>query len=169
VSLMITLDIPPDARLCEALGRLAVAHGNLEMVQLMCLKTLQGLTPGEALERFRKTSARDIRKLIEEEVAQRARPHQKAAQDKLQDLLLDARSASRRRNAFVHRFWGCEPSGNWLTSFDGNRWEPLPTIPAVEDLVEFTRITTARLNSERMQGGLIFALAPSAAGSQEDP
>ena len=169
MSLMISLGIPPDARVCEALGRLAVAHGNLEMVQIMCLKTLQGRTPGEALEQFRKTSAGKIRKMIEQEVAQQALPHQKAAQDKLKDLLLDARCASRRRNAFVHRFWGCEPGGSWLTSSDESRWEPLPTVTAVEDLVEFTCITTAKLNSERRQGGLIFALAPAKAGRLEDP
>lgn len=45
MSQLIELGIPDKHELLKALGRLAVAHGNLEMVQIMCLKTLKHLRP----------------------------------------------------------------------------------------------------------------------------
>ena len=61
MSQMIELGVPEDGELLKALGRLAVAHGNLEMTQIMCLKTLYHMRPHEALEEYRRKGANKIR------------------------------------------------------------------------------------------------------------
>ena len=49
-----TLGIPEEHNLMLLqLGRLVVAHGNLEMVQIMCLKILEKLEPDEAVKKYR--------------------------------------------------------------------------------------------------------------------
>jgi hypothetical protein len=163
---MVQLGIPPDPALLQALGKLAIAHGNLEMVQIMCLKTLNGLAPDEAFEQFRRTPAGVIRENIEKVVVERAGRQSPKEVNKLKELLLDARCASRRRNTYLHRFWACRASAEWVTSPDESLWEPLPAVAAIEDLTAFIQTTTARLNKQRFTGGLIFALAMSASGSE---
>jgi hypothetical protein len=163
---MVNLDIPSEPALLQALGRLAVAHGNLEMVQIMCLKTLTGLAPDEALEKFRGKAAKSIREKIEKIIVEHAGQVQKKRVNGFKELLLDARCASSRRNAFFHRFWAYRDGGGWVTSADESHWEPLPEVAAVEDLIAFIQTTTARLNKERFAGGLIYDLAGRASASE---
>lgn len=164
---MVQLGIPTEPALLQALGRLAVAHGNLEMVQIMCLKTLNGLAPDEALEQLRGKRAADIRDRIQKIVAERIGPGEKAAAKELKELLLDARCASRRRNEYLHRFWACRGADAWVTSPDESLWEPLPAVEVIEDLTRFILATTARLNAERFDGGLLFSLATPAPGQEQ--
>jgi hypothetical protein len=163
---MVNLDIPSEPALLQALGRLAVAHGNLEMVQIMCLKTLTGLAPDKALEKFRGKTAKSIREKIENIIVEHAGQGQEKRVNGFKELLLDARCASSRRNAFLHRFWAYRDDGEWVTSADESHWEPLPAVAAIEDLIAFIQTTTARLNKERFEGGLIYDLAGRASASE---
>lgn len=162
----VQLGIPPDQTILHALGKLAVAHGNLEMVQIMCLKTLTGLAPDKALEKFRGKTAKSIREKIEKIIADHAGQLQKKRLNGFKELLLDARCASSRRNAFFHCFWAYHDGSGWMTSTDESLWKPLPAVAAIEDLIAFIQTTTARLNKERFEGGLIYDLAGRASASE---
>jgi len=163
---MVNLDIPSEPALLQALGRLAVAHGNLEMVQIMCLKTLTGLAPDKALEKFRGKTAKSIREKIENIIVEHAGQGQEKRVNGFKELLLDARCASSRRNAFFHRFWAYRDGGGWVTSADESHWEPLPAVAAIEDLIGFIQTTIIRLNEERFQGGLVHSLAGCASAPE---
>jgi hypothetical protein len=117
---MLSFKVPEDQpELLKALGRLTVAHGNLEMVQIMCLKTLKQLTPEQAMNQFRRKGAgkirEEIRSQIEKSVIDSDLKERKKA---VFDMLVDANCLSRRRNDLIHRFWGQDSNGTWLTSGD---------------------------------------------------
>lgn len=167
MSKMVSLGIPDDPTMLRALGRLAVAHGNLEMVQIMCLKTLEGLAPDAALQKFRRCSARNVRIKIGDIVAGLAGPSDQKVHERLKELLRDARCASERRNAYLHRFWAKRSTGGWVTSPDESHWDPLPEVAAIEDLVGFIHKTMVELNQERFEGGIIFDFATRASAAEQ--
>jgi hypothetical protein len=169
MSEMVRLGIPEDPILLHALGRLTVAHGNLEMVQIMCLKTLEGLRPGEALEKWRRRSASKVRERIESTIEARGGREDTKAVHGLKELLLDARCASRRRNDLLHRFWAQRGDASWTTSPDGNAWEELPSVDIINDLTRAIERIAERLNSERFGSGLIVVLSPKGAKGDQVP
>ena len=156
----IVLGIPEDDHeLLRALGRLAIAHGNLEMVQIMCLKTLENLRPHKALEEYRRKGADIIRKRIIDTVKKKTALSESHRKKDLTELLMDAKSQSKRRNALIHRFWGKDTTGHWRTSGDESEWENLPQIPVIDDLVASIIKTMRDLNKQRFKGGYLFDLA----------
>jgi hypothetical protein len=159
MSQMIVLGIPDHDELLKALGRLAIAHGNLEMVQIMCLKTLEHLRPDKALEEYRQSGAARIRERIEDAVVAKARSGEERRKKDVIEPLRDARCHSKRRNALLHRFWGKDPKGDWRSSGDESNWEGLPDIAVIDDLVKSIRQTTKDLNDQRFNGGYLLELA----------
>src|SRR2546422_339500 len=119
----IALGIPEDDHeLLRALGRLAIAHGNFEMVQIMCLKTLEKLRPHEALEEYRRKGAEKICEQIKNTVIEKAAPSESQRKKDLIELLTDAKCHRKRRNSLIHRFWGKDKNGHWRTSGDESKW-----------------------------------------------
>lgn len=158
---MLSLEIPDDQPdLLKALGRLAVAHGNLEMVQIMCLKTLDRLMPEQAMDQFRRKGAGYIRKEVRSRIEKSAvQSDLKERKKAVLDMLVDADCLSRRRNNLIHRFWGRHSNGHWLTSGDESNWENLPSVNVIEDFIRAIQRVTARLNRERFADGLIVRLS----------
>jgi hypothetical protein len=159
MSQMIELGVPEDGELLKALGRLAVAHGNLEMTQIMCLKTLYHMRPHEALEQYRRKGATRIRELIEQRVRELAEKSENVLVTRVVEVILDVRYHSKRRNALIHRFWGHTQDGDWKSSGDESNWEGLPSIDVINDLVRSILKTTQELNRERFKGGFLAILA----------
>jgi hypothetical protein len=150
-----TLGIPEEHNLMLLqLGRLVVAHGNLEMVQIMCLKILEKLEPDEAVKKYRGTQASKIRKKI----CNCIDTSSLAANDKeeIDKLISKARDLSDQRNSLLHRFWGTI-DGKWLTSPDEAKWEPLPNHAVIEDLTERIQALTKKINYSRMEGKILQA------------
>lgn len=142
-----------------AMGQLSFAHANLEMVQIMCLKTLERLQPDEALAKYRRKRAEKVRDKVKKLVSKRSLKTEEDRRKRVADLLFDARSLSDRRNALVHRFCGKDIHGRWRTSGDGNNWEDLPSIDVIRDLTKSIERTAKLLNDERFDDGFILALA----------
>jgi hypothetical protein len=152
---MMTLGIPEGHKLLLwQLGRLAIAHGNLEMVQIMCLKILEKLEPDEAVRKYRKTQAWKIRKKIFDHIESSSL----TADDKeaIGKLINEARDLSDQRNSLLHRFWGTI-DGKWLTSPDEAKWEPLPNHAVIQDLTGRIQAITRRINYGRMKGKILQA------------
>src|SRR5262245_1238937 len=127
-----TLGIPEEHNVVLGqLGRLVVAHGNLEMVQIMCLKILEKLEPDEAVRKYRKTQASKIRQKICDHIE--LSPLAPDDKEEISKLINEARDLSDQRNSLLHRFWGTI-DGKWLTSPDEAKWEPLPNHAVIEDL-----------------------------------
>lgn len=160
----ISLEIPDDEKLLNALGRLAVAHGNLELVQIMCLKTLEHLDAGSALKKYRRKRSADIRekikKLVQARIDVKITVHVKK-QEKLLRTLHVAKLQSERRNQLLHRFWGKDKHGYWQTSSDQSVWEPPPAILEINLLVRAIQKTAYSLNKTRFRDGLLAELSKS--------
>lgn len=60
----VDLSMPEDRNLLEAAGRVALAHGQLELMLRMTLKTLTGLSVDEALDATEKSKNWELRKDI---------------------------------------------------------------------------------------------------------
>ena len=152
---MMSLGIPEGHDLVlRQLGRLAVAHGNLEMVQIMSLKILEKLEPDEAVRKYRKVQASKIRKKICDHI----KTSSLAADDKeeISELIREAWDLSDQRNSLLHRFWGTI-DGKWLTSPDEANWEPLPNHAVIEDLTGRIQASTKKINYSRMKGKILQA------------
>lgn len=164
MSQKIKLGIPDNKELLEALGRLAIAHSNLEMIQIMCIKTLEQLRPHKALSKHRKKRASNIREEIGKLISSLAKDSERSHVKRINELLLDARCHSNRRNSLIHRFFGVTADGTWWTSGDESHWEDLPSIEVINDLVSSIQKTTNELNAERFGKGFIAELSQRSNG-----
>jgi hypothetical protein len=155
--IMVALGIPETHNLVlRQLGRLAVAHGNLEMVQVMCLKILEGLAPDEAVKKYRETAASKIRKKIIAHIA--ASSLTKDEKDEIEEQINEAWDLSEKRNGLSHRFWGTV-GGEWRTSPDEDKWEPIPSPAYIKDLVGRIEAITKKINYSRRKGTISKAAA----------
>jgi hypothetical protein len=152
---MMTLGIPEEHKLLLwQLGRLAVAHGNLEMVQIMYLKILEKLEPDEAVKKYRGTQAWKIRKKIVGHVKSSSLTLDD--KEEIEKLINEARDLSDQRNSLLHRFWGTI-DGKWLTSPDEAKWEPLPNHSLIQDLTGRIQAITKKINYSRIKGKILQA------------
>lgn len=145
--------------LLSVLGMLAVSHGNLEMIQIMCLKTLEELSADEAIKNYRQKPASDLRKRIHEIIKpdlEGGEPINKAAQ-RIEKLVNKARCVSEQRNDLIHCFWG-KHEGHWVVSPDETQWNPMPDVAVVKDLSLRILQVTNELNSERLDEGKSFQI-----------
>lgn len=167
MSEIIQLGIPQDNKLLEALGSLAVADGNLHMNLIMCLKTLNHMKPGEALKKYRRSSASKLRKEIEKHVRELATPNENDQVCRVIETIHDARCHSERRNALIHRFWGRRQNGEWVTSGDENIWEPLPSVHVINDLVQSIMKTAQEINDDRRDESGFLAILAKRSGNKD--
>ena len=156
--------------LLSVLGILAVAHGNLEMVQVMCLKTLQHMRPKEAIQKYRGKPSSHIREEINKVVEpylKKGDPELKRAAGDIKNLIERARCLSAQRNRLIHCFWGCR-DGRWEISPDETNWKNLPDVAIVKALAEEIQEVTRQLNSSRLdEDGAIKRLADQKCDSHQ--
>jgi len=155
-AIMVGLGIPEKHILVLwQLGRLAVAHGNLEMVQIMCLKILEGLTPDEAVRKYRGSAASKIRKKIIDHIATSSLSAND--KDEVEKQINKARDLSEERNGLLHRFWG-KVGSEWRTSPDEDMWEPMPSAAYLKDLVARIEAIRRKINYSRLKGTISKAV-----------
>lgn len=146
----VTLSTPPDEALMSSLGRLAVAHGNTELTQIMCLKIIEKLSPSDAVNKYRKTKAWKIRSEIRALLT--SSKLQDAEKLIVEDLLTKSGDLSEKRNKLLHRFWGQASDGSWVTSAVGDSWGPLPVKSDIDSLVVEIEAHLTILNTSRLTG-----------------
>jgi len=130
----IVIGTPSDPELLQAIGKLAIAHGNMEMVLIYCLKTLEGLTieknTSKVIEshikkyrdhRERESSARNqIKKLCKSEISENKH---KGIKVKIDELMEKSEKLSEERNDYLHCVWGKRiGSDKWEISPDEANW-----------------------------------------------
>jgi len=162
----IELRVPEDNKLLAALGRLAVAHGNMEMVLVMCVKSIESISLKTVLKDFRKKSAANLRQRIEWAAANTFESDDDKKEVKT--LLHEARCASDQRNDLLHCFWGKNNDGDWRCSGNENNWKKLPQVEVINELVNATINITRKLNESRQKDcGVICRLAKQRGGRTE--
>jgi hypothetical protein len=152
---MMMLAFPDDPALPVAIARVAIAHGHHELVLKRTVKTLKKWELAYADAELKRTGAAKLRKMIRRAAMERLGDG--VAFARLRQLLDQSETATDRRNDLLHGWWAQELDGDMQHLGDGG-WT-MPTVAALEDLVERLSAIAQELNQARLDGWLSEALA----------
>lgn len=153
---MVEFGIPDDPEWLAAVGRLALRHAQLEHVQRLTVKTIEGLTVEEADNLLAHKGAKTVRIRIEESFAKKIT--QPEPRKELADLLEKCRKASQDRNNILHAVWVYDPNDTPLFRPKAGEWGPPPSIPEIEQVEKTILAVTYELNTARLRGFIRAAL-----------
>lgn len=146
----VTLHCPGDTALLEAAGRVSLAHGQLELMLRMTIKTLSGLTVQAALDATETTKnwelRRDIGKLF------RQKTKDVTLHYKLKALLGRCEALSSERNRLLHNAWAIAPDGSIVTKGEKHAWGKAPTADDLNSLASEINKYVELLNEARLRG-----------------
>jgi hypothetical protein len=153
----VSLELPIDAELLQAAGRVALACGQLEHMLCMTVKSLSGLSLRETLDATARMSASDLREKIKRHFKQKSRDE--AAKTRLDALLNKAKRLSEKRNSLIHRPWARDKGGNWVVKEEDHTWGQPPSADELNQLADDIHSTAVELNTARLQGFIKEALS----------
>ena len=156
---IITFHVPSDERLLAAFGEVALRHEHMNHILKMTIKSLTGVTLGEALAATMFESSGQLRERVRK--IARKRLGEGAALVKLQALLANCRRLTERRNELVHGLWAQELDGEAHVRDGYGGTKPLPTVEELRTLARELEQLAGHLNFERLEGFLRQALEPS--------
>lgn len=154
---MISLELPKDPNLLQAIGRVALAHGQLEHILCMTVKILSGLSVQEALDATSTIGVYDLRKKIKKLFRQKS--DDEAARIKLDALLGKAGRLSNKRNRLIHRPWAKDTHGSYVVKEEDHVWGPPPSAEELNQLAEDIWKIMVELNTARLKGFVKEALS----------
>src|SRR4030095_2869741 len=151
----------PDAPTLQALGLVALRHGQLEYALRMVIKSLNGQEVLPALESTFRKPAWWLRDSIVKIASDRlgAGTHLLP----LGDLLARAEAASNQRNKYLHSLYARDLDGDPMLLGDDHKWEPVPTPEELTELAREIITITDELHEARLHGFLKQAISGSAA------
>src|SRR5687767_9380357 len=112
----VSLNFPEVPDILEAAGKVALAHGQLELMLRMTIKTLDGLSVQDALNLTERTKNWQLRKSIEKKFCQKT--NDPDLRKKLRGLLKRCEELSDQRNRVLHNAWAIAPNGSIVTKGD---------------------------------------------------
>lgn len=146
----VLLDLPGDAALLEAAGKVSLVHGQLELMLRMTMKTLSGLSVGDALAATRRTKNWELRRDIEKLFRQKTKDV--ALRYELKALLGRCEELSEERNKLLHNAWAIAPDGSVVTKGDKHAWGKAPTADDLNKLASEINKYVKLLNEARLKG-----------------
>ena len=158
---MVSLEMPADPELLKAAGRVALAHGQLELVLCMTVKSLSELSVQEALDETATMKAYELREKIKQLFKQKR--SDELAKIKLDALVNKAKRLSDKRNSLIHRPWAKDNRGQWVVKAEDHIWGKPPSIDQLNQLAEDIFESAIELNTARLSGFIKKALSGSAA------
>ncbi len=155
----IILGIPDNPEVKQAVGELAIAHGNMEMIFIYCLKTIEDVKPIQAMKQYRNSSGEKkgkkistrgrITRILDNNVPET--PPYSEAKEKINDYIEESWKLTHIRDRYLHCFWGKRnDSGNWEISTDHNIWKPLPAADEITKHAKEISKFSEELNKERL-------------------
>ena len=153
---MMSFHIPEDAKFLEMIGAISVAHGHLDYVLRMTIKTLTDVEINEALDATEYEGSAILRKRIR----QLARKcfGEGPVLVKLQALMTRCEHITKDRNDLIHQICAKELDGEVKMQGKDRSWNPLPTIEELEVLQRKIMDLTMELNEARLEGFIHEAL-----------
>lgn len=147
---MVNLSLPGDGELLAAAGRVALSHGQLELMLRMTIKTLSGLSVSEALNATGKMKNWEIRKEIESLFKRKSA--EPAERLKLKAILGKCEQLSEERNRLVHNAWALAEDGSVLMKGDRRAWGEAASADDLNALAQEIGDTVNALNEARLKG-----------------
>lgn len=142
--------IPSDPKLLQAAGKVAIAHGHLEHILRMMVKTLARLDIDSALYATQNVGVSELRNTVKKlfkSVCSDEVPKQKLAA-----LLGRSAVLTKKRNELIHRAWGQTDDDAWVVKGEHHDWGAPPTPDELESLAAEIADVTSRINTERLEG-----------------
>lgn len=141
---------PTDERILKAVGLVAIAHGHLEYILRMTVRTLTGMTVSDALDATQYASMRELRDNVKKLF--RKKTEDAELRLRMNALLRQAERLTEKRNKLIHRTWGESPDGQLLIKGDDHVFGPPPTPAELETLTDEIYALIRQINHERMSG-----------------
>jgi hypothetical protein len=164
---MLELSPPQDRDLRTAAGDVAMAHGLLEYMLQMTIKSLAGISGPEARLATSRYSATELRACVKR--LAKSQGIDEPTRLRLGALLERAGQVTAERNRLIHRAWG-ESNGRPLTLVDdGTAWEHAPSPNELTGLANRIWAVAVELNRERIKGFLREAIDQSRARAESGP
>jgi hypothetical protein len=148
--------LPDDPALLAAMGAVAVRHGHLEFVLRRTVKTLTRVTP----EQGDNATEDDSASVLDQRIRRLARAAWGEGRDLvlLQDILVRAKRASKRRNELMHGLVAQVLDGDPMHHARDVGWRDLPTVSEVQALADTIWTIAVELNSARLEGFIAEAM-----------
>ena|SRR6516165_1337930 len=154
---MIYMGIPEEKRVLEAIGKIALRHGQLDYSMKMAVRTLSRVTIDEAIDATERQSSRELRERVRR--LARKRIGDGEAFVRLEAILERARRATDRRNELLHGLWAQELDGDPVVRSSGRAFGPIPSAEELETLADTLAEIGKTLTIARLDGFLREALA----------
>lgn len=153
---MLQFSPPQDRDLRTAAGDVAMAHGFLEYMLQMTIKSLAGISGLEARLATHRCSATELRACVKR--LAKSQGIDEPTRLRLGALLERAEQVTAERNRLIHRPWG-ESNGQPLALLDdATAWEPAPSSNELTELANRIWAVAGELNHERLKGFLREAI-----------
>ena len=156
---MVSLAIPTDVELLQAAGRVALAHGQLEQILRMTVKSLSGLSIQETMDATAPMKSYELREKIKKLFKQKS--CDESAKTKLDSLLNKAKRFSEDRNRLIHRPWAKDSQGQWVVKEEDHAWGQPPSVKVLNQLADDIFQTAVELNAARLHGFIKEAISDS--------
>ena len=147
---LVDLSLPEDDALLAAAGRVALAHGQLELMLRMVVKSLSGLTAREALDATRGHKAWQLRDEIKGLVKEKTK--NRATRLRIGSALGKCKELSDRRNEMLHNAWGIDESGSIVVKGPNHIWGKAATANDLDELAKEITAQVTELNNARLEG-----------------
>ena len=147
---MVDLNLPDDPALLEAAGRIALSHGQLELMLRMTIKTLTEMSVDETLNATGNSKNWELRKDIISLFNKKTKDP--VLRYKLKAIIGKCKQLSKERNRLLHNAWAIAPDGSVVVKGDKHAWGPAAKLEDLQSLTSEISAEVAVLNSERLSG-----------------
>ena len=129
---MMTFHIPEDPAYLQTVGAITIAHGHLDYVLRMTIKSLTGLSVEEARDATNRQGTWKLRNRVNKLAEKRL--GEGDARLKLQALLTRCERATEQRDELIHNLCAKELDGPVILQIKGKEWGPLPSVTELDEL-----------------------------------
>jgi hypothetical protein len=156
MSKQIYMGLPSDQRILAAVGTIAIRHGQLDYALRMMVKSLTGVSIGEALDATDREGAGDLRDRIK--ALARKRFGQTPVLVRVQAVITRAGRATSRRNELLHGLWAKELDGPDVMGDPRVGFADAPSLEQLNGVADEIYEIARTLNHERLDGFIHEAL-----------
>ena len=148
--------LPDDAETLKLVGKISIAHSQLDYVLRLTVKVILGIPLQEA----RNATKRQASSQLRERVGKLARKKLGECEElvRLDALLTRAGDATTKRNRLIHNICYQNKDGKLLLKDDNSPAQKYPTVEDLRPLLKEIQEVAADLNDARLGGFLAQAL-----------
>lgn len=150
------LALPGDESVLKTVGKISIAHSQLDYVLRLAVKTILNISLQEARDATRRQSSSQLRDLVRKLAKQKLGECEELV--RLRALLTRAERATEKRNRLIHNISYQNKRGVFVIKDDNQPSETYPTNIELTALLREIQVVAADLNDARLSGFLAVAI-----------